>query len=69
MTETEIKIKLKISTEDWDEKQSKFLDFYAENGYNLSSKYFPQFYGEYLNIQGVPYHIRLSPSFNAKINP
>ena len=35
MTETEIKIKLKISTEDWDEKQSKFLDFYAENGYIL----------------------------------
>ena len=23
----------------------------------------------YLNIQSVPYHIRLSPSFNAKINP
>ena len=32
MTETEIKTKLKISTEDWDVKQSKFLDFYAENG-------------------------------------
>ena len=58
MTETEIKIKLKISTEDWDEKQSKFLDFYAENGYILCREWVYS-----MQRMGITYLPNIFPSF------